>query len=180
MSTPTDYGEPWLIEDDGTFWEVYSRDGTIITEEVIRDTNKGLRMLSCVNACAGMADPAVEIQAMRDEICQTKNILQQADLPNEPLQIQAARMVDQYNFQLGVARAYERQIQQANKSARAMREAIKAAHEVFNYAADCLNTLASKGRMPTGGEDAGNWEHCVQSHQFAQSALAKLEPFIKP
>jgi uncharacterized protein YodC (DUF2158 family) len=50
-----------------------------------------------------------------EEIAATKTILQQVDLPDEPLSVQAQRMVDQYNWQLGIATGYEKQIQQANE-----------------------------------------------------------------
>ena len=64
MNTPTpDYGEPWSafihdsIVDKDNNW-------TACTEmENIRD-----RIIACVNACAGMADPAKEIQAMREKL----------------------------------------------------------------------------------------------------------------
>lgn len=60
---PPDYGEPWsafihdTIVDKDNNW-------TACTEmENIRD-----RIIACVNTCAGMADPAKEIQAMREKL----------------------------------------------------------------------------------------------------------------
>lgn len=63
MSTTPDYGEPWRVvplADGG----IASRDGSQIVDKL----GKSHRAISCVNACAGMADPAAEIAAMRAAI----------------------------------------------------------------------------------------------------------------
>lgn len=52
-----DYGEPWTLMSTGA---VHDRNDNLVTEDSAK-----LRMLSCVNSCAGMADPAAEIEAMR-------------------------------------------------------------------------------------------------------------------
>lgn len=75
MSTTTeqkpvpDYGEPWHEQEPphpisvraGVYW---------------LNPRQFNRIVSCVNACAGMADPAKEIQAMREAI---KEIYIEAD-----------------------------------------------------------------------------------------------------
>ena len=55
-----DYGEPWKAMSAGA---VHNRNDNLVAGYSARQ-----RMLSCVNACASMADPAAEIQAMRDAI----------------------------------------------------------------------------------------------------------------
>lgn len=78
MSTTTqqqpapDFGEPWQNE-LGDF-EIYDRtsgDAVAYAE----DAKKRDRVIVCVNACAGMADPAAEIQAMREAITQAHQAL---------------------------------------------------------------------------------------------------------
>jgi len=62
MNTPTpDYGEPWSAFD---FDQCKTRHGAIF--ELIAGTRN--RSIACVNACAGMADPAAEIAAMREAL----------------------------------------------------------------------------------------------------------------
>lgn len=62
-NTPTpDYGEPWR---PSQMWSTgYERAGAVAF-----DSNKHRdRIIACVNACAGMADPAKEIAAMREAL----------------------------------------------------------------------------------------------------------------
>ncbi len=59
-----DFGEPW--HSGGEY--VYSRDDKQVHLYPMR-----LRIAQCVNACAGMADPAREIQAMRDAMQNAAN-----------------------------------------------------------------------------------------------------------
>lgn len=66
MNTPTpDYGEPWRatyvsrIEDRDDYWQADTR-----------CNDRRDRIIACINACAGMADPAAEIAAMREAIRQ--------------------------------------------------------------------------------------------------------------
>lgn len=57
-----DYGEPWTLTTDFAFDITVkgSLQGSFNTMELAN------RAIACVNACAGMADPAAEIQAMRE------------------------------------------------------------------------------------------------------------------
>ena len=57
MSTTPDYGEPWGYDID--YDMALTKNGSVC------DAN---RAVACVNACACMADPAAEIQAMREAI----------------------------------------------------------------------------------------------------------------
>lgn len=73
MSTPKtapDFGEPWYWNTD---------------EGIAYDRTKGWcpslhgngpRLVACLNACAGMSDPAAEIQAMRDAAASACEFLQ--------------------------------------------------------------------------------------------------------
>jgi hypothetical protein len=69
--TPTpDYGEPWRMEPDSrTYLEVVKNRHEI----TMAGRGATLRAVQCVNACAGMADPAAEIQAMRDIVAAAQN-----------------------------------------------------------------------------------------------------------
>lgn len=132
LQTP-DYGEPWKMEaynsplgESGDFEGVIE----IRTRDEIRraeacnpddeDEDAFKRIVACVNACAGMADPAKEIEAMR--------------------------------------------------------EAIKEAH-------DTLEQIYNYGRgsevMPGTKDDHPDCSWCT-NFRSTQSALAKLQPFIKP
>jgi hypothetical protein len=66
MNTPTpDYGEPWNYYYDLDL--ALTRNGSAGDER---------RIAECVNACAGMVDPAEEIQAMREAIREAHKIIQ--------------------------------------------------------------------------------------------------------
>lgn len=63
MSTPKtapDFGEPWNLDTGDDDILIRSRFGQVVS------TNTLERIVSCVNACAGMSDPAAEIQALRE------------------------------------------------------------------------------------------------------------------
>lgn len=74
MSTKTDkaadYGEPWTCEPDGNGIIIYARNDTVygIQDSFAWDEIYARRAVQCVNACAGMADPAAEFAAMREAI----------------------------------------------------------------------------------------------------------------
>lgn len=57
-----DYGEPWQLTTDFAF-DITIRGELAASFDKIEHAN---RAISCVNACAGMADPAAEIQALAD------------------------------------------------------------------------------------------------------------------
>lgn len=57
MSMTPDYGEPW--DYDIEYDMALTKNGSVCDAR---------RAVSCVNACAGMADPAAEIQAMLEAI----------------------------------------------------------------------------------------------------------------
>ena len=65
MSTTPDYGEPWDF--DGENWITDMANKEVLNLDSIHSKNAD-RLVACVNACAGMADPAAEIQAMREAI----------------------------------------------------------------------------------------------------------------
>ena len=60
-----DFGEPWQNE-LGDF-EIYPRTGGDATAYAEGARTRD-RVIACVNACAGMANPAAEIQAVRDAL----------------------------------------------------------------------------------------------------------------
>ena len=65
MSTPKtapDFGEPWNLDTGDDDILIRSRFGQVVS------TNTLERIVSCVNACAGMSDPAAEIQALREAV----------------------------------------------------------------------------------------------------------------
>jgi hypothetical protein len=77
-TTPTpDYGEPWNCS--GKFQDiVYTRSGMVGADsQLYRD-----RIIACVNACAGMADPAAEIANLKMELdasCNAEHLRQVRD-----------------------------------------------------------------------------------------------------
>lgn len=60
-----DYGEPWGF--DGENWITDARNKKILNLDSIHSRN-ARRLIDCVNACQKMAEPADEIQAMREAI----------------------------------------------------------------------------------------------------------------
>jgi len=69
-----DYGEPWGF--DGENWITDARNKEILNLDSIHSRN-ARRLIDCVNACIGMVDPAAEIQAMREAMRETADILAQ-------------------------------------------------------------------------------------------------------
>lgn len=84
MSTKPDYGEPWVIDENLPYWwqaldrngETAFDDGSAGGEygpECSREA--GDRIIACVNACAGMADPAAEIAELKRERDEAREII---------------------------------------------------------------------------------------------------------
>lgn len=70
MNTPSpDYGEPW----EATNLHFLTTKGNFSTGVLASLHSK--RIAQCVNACQGMADPAAEIQAMREAIKEARKAL---------------------------------------------------------------------------------------------------------
>ena len=68
-TTPTpDYGEPWKFNQGEPSIESRDDDAVLTGIDYVIDEAKIQRAVSCVNACAGMVDPAAEIQVMREAI----------------------------------------------------------------------------------------------------------------
>ena len=65
-STP-DYGEPWSADERPQHDALFIKDSTPLCL-MFRKGGFAQRASACVNACAGMADPAKEISAMREAI----------------------------------------------------------------------------------------------------------------
>lgn len=110
QNTEPDFGEPWKCE-TGDF-EIYSKsehNATAYAESArIRD-----RIIKCVNACQGMADPAAEIEAMRAAISEAAPNFSQAmrqwrmyaDMHNEEPLSDADHMEAQFFKQAAAALA---------------------------------------------------------------------------
>lgn len=62
--TAPDFGEPWQLTTDFSF-DITIRGELAASFDKIEHAN---RAIACVNACAGMRDPAAEIQALRDAV----------------------------------------------------------------------------------------------------------------
>lgn len=77
MSTPKtapDFGEPWI---ELTTWDYLQTEAGKTVLHNASDMNEPYRSraISCVNACAGMSDPAADIQALRDAVKKTETAL---------------------------------------------------------------------------------------------------------
>lgn len=71
----TDYSEPWSIKEERFSTSVYDGKGKYFADvhQLVGEDNsvawfKAERVISCVNSCVGIADPAAEIEAMREAI----------------------------------------------------------------------------------------------------------------
>ena len=87
--TAPDYGEPWKLDaynsplgDSDDFegvLQIYTREHQEFVAEAWNPEDKHdeqfSRIITCVNACAGMADPAAEIQAMREAIMEAHRFI---------------------------------------------------------------------------------------------------------
>lgn len=65
-TTAPDYGEPWTMREVFHECPYADRDGLPLGDEL----EHRARIITCVNACAGMADPVAEIAAMRSRIAE--------------------------------------------------------------------------------------------------------------
>ena len=70
MSTTQDYDEPWDF--DGENWITDVDNKEVLNLDSIHSKN-AKRLVACVNACAGMTDPAAEIEAMREVVAAAEN-----------------------------------------------------------------------------------------------------------
>jgi len=71
--TPTpDYGEPWKV--DSARGVRHESGGVICYPFGSREEEQKMadRIVACVNACAGMTDPANEIQSLREKLRQAE------------------------------------------------------------------------------------------------------------
>jgi len=66
MSKATHTPEPWEWSEHGA---IFSRCPLVHISGDLSNWRDAQRAVDCVNACAGMADPAAEIAAMRDALC---------------------------------------------------------------------------------------------------------------
>lgn len=74
--TPTpDYGEPWKV--DSARGVRHESGGVICYPFGSREEEQKMagRIVACVNACAGMTDPANEIQSLREKLRQAEAAL---------------------------------------------------------------------------------------------------------
>ena len=64
MKPAPDHGEPWQSMGDDEIWSDNEDEGTLaVANGCIRE-----RIVTCVNACAGMADPEKEIAELRQAL----------------------------------------------------------------------------------------------------------------
>jgi len=82
-NTPApDHGEPWKNNTE------FIRDRMDFKVAAFRDAESAERTVKCVNACAGMADPAATIAAMREaiktlvDLCERAMTVIQSDYPD--------------------------------------------------------------------------------------------------
>jgi hypothetical protein len=68
MSNTHDYGEPWNINLDFDAAPITRTDGTEVLGNCEINEPEIVRIVSCVNACAGIQDPAAAIQAARESL----------------------------------------------------------------------------------------------------------------
>jgi hypothetical protein len=107
-----------------------------------------------------------ENAAMRAEITEAKQVLQQVDLPDEPLVVQAKRYVDQHDWHVGINRGQAKQIDDANKVNAMMREVIKEA----DHALDILMVAKRGGMQPANA--------LIDAMFYAADTRKKLKPYL--
>lgn len=67
LNPAPDYGEPWIADERPQHDAIFTNDSTPLCL-MFRKGGFSQRAADCVSACAGMADPAKEIAAMREAI----------------------------------------------------------------------------------------------------------------
>ncbi len=172
-TTPTpDYGEPWqVVPSDPTNIEstpsVRARDGKWVVASMPR-------IIACINACAGMVDPAAEIAMLKQAGAANARLhLKAVDAAaeNATLRNQLDRICTQgFDDQdtIGGEPADDYVLCQLA----AMRDAIREAHTQIRYAEASFAGMALRLHPADPGNDA------VLTRTGA--ALAKLQPFITP
>ena len=157
FGTPTtpDYGEPWQPMGDDEIWSDNEDEGTLaVANGCIRE-----RIVACVNACAGMADPAKEIANLRDYAGRTHELATKVSI------VVAQREAKQEELE-------------------AMREAIKEAHAALAKASDLLSRAGiEQGTTWEPGQSWIFWEDKCSAKNDVESvrnALTKLQPFTTP
>lgn len=161
-----DFGEPW----EYTSFRNCIRDRHNVLRQIEDDLRD--RSSSCVNACAGMVDPAKEIRAMRGVISACMSAMPVGNIQTHTPENLAARIGD-----LAAALAAETSENEAMRDElqkvcqqrdawsmrcdklgiTAMREAIKEAHEALEIASRSIHGA---------------------TYYKTQAVLAKLQPFI--
>jgi chromosome segregation ATPase len=76
-------------------------------------------------------------------ISEAKTHLQEVDLPDEPIDIQAKRLRDAHNWQAGIAAGYEKQIQSANETLRKLNDALDEANADRRRLREALETFTA-------------------------------------
>ena len=166
-TTPTpDYGEPWSAFD---FGQCKTRRGAMLAHffELIAGARN--RAIACVNACAGMADPAKDIARLKncsDELDSILHIIP-ADAPC--IHAETGETVADYilDLQKEVGRVHELYFN-VSQQLEAMREAIREAE------------AALRAWPKAGSGMSTDFNRQSQAFRTGQQALAKLQPFIKP
>ena len=127
-----------------------------MSEQQPKPENPWLRIIACCEACAGMADPKAEIQAMRDEL---------ADI-RQRLKGHADSKLDGEN---GLAAATMRGFDALQSENEAIREAIK---EAIDSLHKCSRVIGAPKTYEWADEDV-----CDAAYNSAQNVLTKLQPF---
>ena len=140
-----DYGEPW----EYTSFRNCIRDRHNVLRQIEDDLRD--RSRSCVNACAGMVDPAKEIRAMRGVISACMSAMPVGNIQTHTPENLAARIGD-----LAAALAAE------TSENEAMWETMRETAGILAQIPDAYDSRFFR---------AGQW---------ADAALAKLQPFINP
>lgn len=155
-----DYGEPWWKRGQYTVEPILDREGDAVDEDE--------RAIECVNACAGMADPAAEIAELRRE----RDELQAMLLKEKQWHIKLVRAVADEREEQFSKVTTERD--EARAELAEMREAIKEAHAALS-AHNHTNGCCCDACHAMNGAHPRHDDLCVNT----QSALTKLKPFLK-
>lgn len=178
MNTSTsDYGESWSIQEGHLSTSLFDGKGAYfadIHELVGEDSSvawaKARRIIACVNACTGMADPAKETAMLKQAGAANARLhLEAVDAAaeNATLRNQLDRICTQgFDDQdtIGGEPADDYVLRQLA----AMREAIREAHAALD---GCLKYML--------GVSVCNLDLECETMDDAHHALAKLQPFLK-
>ncbi len=173
MRPVPDFGEPWKFSRGEPSIESREDDAVLTGIDYEFDDAKIQRAVACVNACAGMADPAREIARLQNCSEELDSILSVIPEDAPCHHAETGETVADYilDLQKEVGRVHALYFN-TSQQLEAMRDAIQEAATAFQFIA---SNWTERDLKP--GETIRQVFHAEKIHE-ANAAIAKLQPFL--